>query len=348
MQIAIVGGSLAGAFLALQLRDSGHQISIFDPRAPWEKPCGGGVYADILDQFPILNELPCSWNRPSQLRLISSTREGGFLLGLDSTWVIVSRYDLNHALLQAALQTGGTVRLISERVHGIDLAEDSSHWLLRTASRSCKFDVVVGADGVRSVVRKRLLGHIPREDLALAVGYMVSHVPLDEVVVRTYSDLLGYLWYFPRSDHATVGIGCRFGASPPSELWRRLDNFLDTYFPQARKGHRWTALLPAVYSADFWKRPCAGQNWALIGDAAGHVNPINGMGIPYALASAQLAAQAILRDDLKSYDEAWRKEYGQPLAWHSAVMNEFCRSGNTSGFERLMAHSLGAKMPLVE
>jgi menaquinone-9 beta-reductase len=344
MRIAIVGGSVAGAFLALHLRESGHQVSIFDPRAPWEKPCGGGVYADILRQFPVLGALPCSWNSPSQLRLISSTREGSFHVGLDSTWVIVSRFDLNRAILQAALQAE-TVTLIPERIRDINLAEDSSHWLLRTASRSWKFDVVIGADGVRSVVRKRLLGHIPRDDLALAVGYMVSNVPLDEVVVHTYDDLLGYLWYFPRSDHATVGIGCRLGASPLPELWHRLQGFLDTYFPQARKESRWTALLPAVYSTEFWKRPCAGQNWALIGDAAGHVNPINGMGIPYALASAQLVAQAILREDLKSYDEAWRKEYGKSLAWHSIVMSEFCRSGDTSGFERLMAHLLGVKTP---
>jgi flavin-dependent dehydrogenase len=347
MQIAIVGGSLAGAFLALQLRDSGHRISIFDPRAPWEKPCGGGVYADMLRQFPTLGELPCSWHCPSRLRLISSAREGDFLWGLGSTWLIVSRYDLDRAILQAALQTG-TVSLISERIQSMDLLENSGKWLLRTASGSWKFDAVVGADGVRSVVRRRLLGHIPREDLALAVGYMVSDVPLDEVVVHTYDDLLGYLWYFPRSDHATVGIGCKVGAIPLPELWRRLEGFLGRYFPQARKGHRWTALLPAVYSADFWKRPSAGQNWALIGDAAGHVNPINGMGIPYALASAQLVAQAILRDDLKSYDKAWRKEYGTSLVWSSAVMNEFSRSGDTSGFERLTEHMLGAKTPLID
>jgi len=347
MYIAIVGGSLAGAFLALQLRDSGHQISIFDPRAPWEKPCGGGVYGDILRQFPILSELPCSWNRPSQLRLISSARKEGFLLGLDSTWLIVSRYDLNRAILEAALQTG-MVSLISERVHEISLAEDSGHWLLRTTSCCRKFDVVVGADGVHSLVRKRLLGDITREDLALAVGYMVSDVPSDEVVIHTYSDLLGYLWCFPRSDHASVGIGCRVGALPLSELWHRLEDFLNAYFPQARKEHRWTALLPAVYSADFWKGCCAGETWALIGDAAGHVNPMTGMGMPYALASAQLVAQAILRGDLESYDQAWHKEYGNSLERSSAVMNEFFRSGNTTGFERLMGHVLGVNMPLAE
>lgn len=345
MYIAIVGGSLAGAFLALQLRDSGHQISIFDPRAPWEKPCGGGVYADILRQFPILSELPCSWNRPSQLRLISSTREESFFLERDSAWLIVSRKDLNRAILEAALQTG-TVGLVSERVHEINLADDSSHWLLRTTSRSWNFDVVVGADGVHSVVRKRLLGDITREDLALAVGYMVSNVPLDQVVIHTYNDLLGYLWCFPRSDHASVGIGCRFGAVPSSELWHRLEDFLGTYFPQARKEHRWAALLPAVYSTDFWKGCCAGQNWALIGDAAGHVDPMIGMGIPYALGSAQLVAHAILRGDLKSYDQAWHKEYGYSLAWSSAVMNEFFRSGNTTRFERRMEHLLCANLPL--
>ena len=37
----------------------------------------------------------------------------------------------------------------------------------------------------------------------------------------------------------------------------------------------------------------AGTNWALIGDAAGLVNPLNGEGIDYALESARIAAEVI-------------------------------------------------------
>ena len=347
MHIAIVGGSLAGALLALQLRDGEHQISIFDPRAPWEKPCGGGVYTDVFHQFPILGELRCSWHRPSKLRFISSAREESFLLGPQPAWLIVSRYDLNRAILEVALQSP-EVSLIAERVTCLDMIGDSSRWVVRTACHRQEFDIVIGADGVNSVVRKSLMAPIPREHLAMTVGYMISDVPLDEMLFQTYSDLLGYLWCFPRSDHAIVGIGTRVDAVSGSELWRRLEAFLSKYYPQARKVRRWRALIPAAIGPDFWRQRCAGRTWALIGDAAGHVNPVTGIGIPYAVASANLVAQAILCGDLESYDRAWRDQYGDWLERSGGIMDRFIRTGDVAGFERAMEHVLGSNMPLVE
>jgi flavin-dependent dehydrogenase len=333
MRIAIVGGSLAGAFLALQLKDSEHQVSIFDHRAPWEKPCGGFVNAEVLRQFPILGDLRCSWHCPSKLKFTPSSHEESFLLEPQSAWLIVSRYDLNRAILEAALQTR-TVSLTSERVNDIDLTRDGSRWLVRTARNCQEFDMVVGADGVNSIVRKRLIGAIPRDHLAVTVGYMVSHVPLDEIRFQTYSDLMGFLWYFPRADHVSVGIGTRVDAGPVSELWRRLDGFFNKYYPQARKVNRWGALIPTAISSDFWRHRCAGQNWALIGDAAGHVDPVTGIGITYALASANLAARAILCGDMESYDCAWRDQYGKRLEQYSGIMERFCRTGDVDGFEQ--------------
>jgi flavin-dependent dehydrogenase len=339
MRIAIVGGSLAGAFLALQLKDSEYQITIFDPRAPWEKPCGGAINADLFRQFPVLGELGCSWHCPSNLKFIPSSRKESFLLGPQSAWLIGSRYDLNRAILERALQSR-KVSLTAERVRDIYLTRDGSCWLVRTARDCQEFDVVVGADGVNSVVRKRLMGSIPREHLAETVGYMVSHVPLDEMLFQTYNDLFGFLWYFPRSDHVSVGIGTRVDAVPVSELWRRLEDFLNEYYPQAMKVHRWGALIPSGIRPDFWRHPCAGQNWALIGDAAGHVDPITGIGIPYALFSSNLAARAILCGDLESYDRAWRDQYGDRLEQSSGTMERLIRTGDVVGFEHEMKMGL--------
>ena len=339
MRIAIIGGSLAGAFLALQLKNSEHQVSIFDHRAPWEKPCGGAVNAEVFSQFPILGGLRFSWHCPSKLKFTPSSREEGFLLEHQSAWLIVSRYDLNRAILEAALQAR-TVSLTAERVNDIYLTSGGSSWLVRT-SRDCQeFDVVVGADGVNSVVRKRLLGPIHRDNIAVTVGYMVSHVQLDEMLFQTYSDLMGFLWYFPRSDHVSVGIGTRIDAGPVSELWRRLDCFLNKYYPQARKVHRWGALIPSAIRSDFWRHRCAGQNWALIGDAAGYVDPVTGIGIPYALASANLVARAILCGDPESYDRAWRDQYGERLERSSGTMEKLIRTGDVAGFEHEMKMGL--------
>jgi len=60
----------------------------------------------------------------------------------------------------------------------------------------------------------------------------------------------------------------------------------------------------------------AGLNWALIGDAAGCVNPLNGEGIDYGLEGGRLVAEMLLeRSDL---DQAWpallRAHYGEAFS----------------------------------
>ena len=72
-------------------------------------------------------------------------------------------------------------------------------------------------------------------------------------------------------------------------------------------------MLPSASDPNFFKLPCAGSNWILIGDAAGHVDPISGGGILYALWGGELAAQAIVNNNPKLFDNSWKKAYGEIL-----------------------------------
>lgn len=343
MRVAIVGGSVAGAFLALELRDSRHKVLMFDPRAPWEKPCGGAVCLDTFDQFPVLKELYTLAHRPSRFRWISSTGKKSVSSATNDQWGIVARCDLNRAMLERATRAGN-VRFLSERV--TDFALDDQRWQVRTAeNHTFEAEILIGADGARSLVRRRMLAEIPKGHLSLAVGYMVSGVPLDCVTIKTFSDLDGYLWYLPRADHVSLGIGRSLGAISYRDLWKRLELFIGEHCPTAQRERRWSALVPAIRNPVFWRIPCAGENWAVIGDAAGHVHPITGEGISYALLSAHLAAQAIIAGDLAEYDHAWRAAYGTTLHRASALLNRLAESKKAYGdssFETVLKKSFSS------
>src|SRR5438128_11385492 len=53
MRIAVVGAGPAGAWASTLLARRGHSVTLIDPQAPWEKPCGGGVTAKALSSFGI-------------------------------------------------------------------------------------------------------------------------------------------------------------------------------------------------------------------------------------------------------------------------------------------------------
>jgi flavin-dependent dehydrogenase len=61
----------------------------------------------------------------------------------------------------------------------------------------------------------------------------------------------------------------------------------------------------------------------LVGDAAGLVDPLLGEGIRYAVSSARLAAGAILKDDLSSYEAAIWEQIGHSLATAALTANAY-------------------------
>jgi flavin-dependent dehydrogenase len=51
----------------------------------------------------------------------------------------------------------------------------------------------------------------------------------------------------------------------------------------------------------------------LVGDAAGHVDPISGSGIIYALIDGEKAADAIAEGKPETFNRLWVEAYGQTL-----------------------------------
>lgn len=319
MRIAIVGAGPAGCHLAHRLDSTEHEILLFDPRVPYEKPCGGGLSPLVGWLFPDVMALRFPRHQPPRV-LLRASDGGQVAQALEgSIWAVVSRAEFGQALLDRAL-AARNVRLVQEQVTGVVKAADG--WRLDTAQGGTyAADFLVGADGVRSVVRRHLVGPIPRQHLGLAVGYTVRGAP-DVLTFQTYADLEGYLWSFPRRDHASVGIVSRLAEARPRDLWQRLHCFLNETCPEAVRDKRWAGLLPMAGDSSLWGTPCAGPNWALLGDAAGHVHPITGEGISYALWSAELLAQALEQGEPQAYETLWLEAYGHGFVAANEAMEK--------------------------
>jgi flavin-dependent dehydrogenase len=146
----------------------------------------------------------------------------------------------------------------------------------------------------------------------LACGYILTGVPEDQYITK-FLDIKGYIWVFSRADHTSAGIGATFGTVSGKDLFKKLDDFLCENYPGFKIKKKYSALIPTAADESFFDKPCSGDNWLLVGDAAGHVDPVIGEGIYYALGSAKAAAQAIRVDDIHSYETLWRDKYGDSL-----------------------------------
>jgi len=317
--IGVVGAGPAGSHLAFRLAKEGRDVLLLDDSHPREKPCGGGISVLALQKFPSLNDYRSLGHSTDLFQLISPRGRIAKVSG-NKEGFIISRRILDEALLKKALSWGA--RLIPAYVREIE--RDGDRWILGADGERVECRILIGADGVHSLVRRRVIGKIPIHSLSLTSGYFITGYPDDIQPIIKFTPFRGYIWAFPRLDHASVGGG---GPTEKAKIVKAsVKEFLDSFTFNFEIIGKWTCFIPFISNPKFFDLPCAGEDWILIGDAAGHVDPITGEGILYALWSADLAADAILNSNISEYDVSWRKEYGKHLKIGSRLSKIFYKS----------------------
>jgi menaquinone-9 beta-reductase len=304
--IIIVGGGPAGAYCALEMTKQGVYPLIFDQSHPREKPCGGGISPQTISKFQFIENFRskgftfCDFNIISctNIRVVTKELENGFC---------ISRSLLDEGILKMATHCGA--ELIEEKV--MDIKNQGDHWKVKTNKRIVSAKIVVGADGVNSVVRRKTIGPIPKQELALTFGYIATPIKKESATIKYLAEFPGYIWVFPGKGYSNIGIGgeLRYG----NKLKGLLDAFIESNYPDIKITSKYVSMLPSANNPKFFELPCAGKDWILVGDAAGHVDPISGGGILYALWGGKLAAEVIKTNDLAKYDCRWREEFGNIL-----------------------------------
>ncbi|MCW4044292.1 MAG: geranylgeranyl reductase family protein [Candidatus Bathyarchaeota archaeon] len=333
--MGIVGAGVAGSTCARVLGEAGVKVAIFDHSHPREKPCGGFIEDRVVEEFKIPealleNEVKWSLNERFKLRTRFQFEQSQFL---------VSRKDFDSYLLQEALKNNSVVHL-NEKV--VQVTAEKEKWMLRTNRGKCvKVSLLIGADGCPSLTRKYVYRPIPQSFLTMTVGYdlpcssqyLERNFAKNTVEVyysRKYVKKGGFIWIFPKRTKINIGIGSRESGF---NLKQALDSFIAVHPAGARlkniEGQFFAHLIPTVWMAQFFDLPCSGNNWALIGDAAGHVNPVGGLGIYYAMKGGILCGKALLDGDIHLFEDYWRKEYGDELYYAASAVSKFY---SASGF----------------
>lgn len=294
-EIGIVGAGPAGARAAERLAGLGADVVMFDPRAPWEKPCGGGLTAAALETIPELANVIGMATCVTSVRLESN--RAAIEVPLDQPLHVLSRKVLSRWQLDRALVAGASLEPVA--VQSVVRSPDGEWRIDLERGDQARVRMLVGADGAASRVRKAVA---PDLDIELAPG-RIAFVPgagrtPAEIGLRFFRDVNGYAWDFPRPDHRSIGVG----VEPGSWARQRMDGEVDRYRADVDNCvcpsvERAGAVIGTAANPLGWRYSLLGQrDYALLGDAAGFADPATGEGIQNAIRSADFLALAFERD----------------------------------------------------
>ncbi|MGH9775539.1 MAG: FAD-dependent oxidoreductase [Candidatus Acidiferrales bacterium] len=311
-RIAIIGGGPAGSLCGERLASAGFDVTLYDERLAWEKPCGGGLTHKAIARYPFLLHSPHPKKIVHSAELISS-RGKRARFEMSRPIVVYARAVLNGLLLDRAVGAG--CRAVHARVNRVETK--AGHPRLSANGEEQETDFVVVAAGARNAIFPETTPLLPA-DLEMTLGYFVP-IESDTIKVKFLDRFEGYLWSFPRADHLSVGICGKMTGNSSQRLRRHLDEFCREERIPLDAARFYSHVLPSPQAATIRHRRIIGDNWALVGDAAACVDPVTGEGLYYALRSGDLLAQSLAERIPQSYPARLRAEFSADLEFAARI-----------------------------
>ncbi|MDX1657085.1 MAG: geranylgeranyl reductase family protein [Candidatus Competibacteraceae bacterium] len=307
-EILIVGAGPGGCAAAIALARAGVQTLLVDRQDfPRDKVCGDGLIPDALNALETLGLLDTIGGEALSSDIIRVHAPNGNAIHVEGRFACLPRRELDHRLLQAALEAGvgwmAPARLTDPlledgRVIGARLIGPDGRAV------EVRADITLLATGA-AVEPLRRFGVCQRQTPSAMAARAYYRVP--PALATEYDGLSlsytaaicpGYGWIFPGPQGIyNLGVGIVYGQLHSTVNLRQLWHLFLEEFAPARRLVQSSKLLGPLKGAPMRTGMTGARLWRpgllVIGEAAGLTFPATGEGIGKALESGLLAAEVL-------------------------------------------------------
>jgi digeranylgeranylglycerophospholipid reductase len=328
--VLVIGAGPAGSSTAKHAALNGAEVILMDKKSEIGSPkrCAEGVSKEGLKKLGIEPNSRWVTKELSGVRLISPNGTDVWMkedqVKLPEAGYILERKVFDKFMAMDAARSGATI-MIKTLARG--MRKDYDGYIVSCESMGEDFEIkakiVVGADGPESRVGRwgGLKTAVKPKNMESGIQFeMVGLEMEDPDVIEFYFGSVapgGYAWIFPKGDDiANVGLGIVSTVTDKS-AYEHLIEFVKNC--PATQNAQPVELNVGGDPVGGMTKTLVKDNLMIVGDAAGHVNPLTGGGIITALEAGmyagEVAAAAVKEDNftekrLKEYQEKCKKEIG--------------------------------------
>ncbi|KPK16639.1 MAG: hypothetical protein AMJ62_04640 [Myxococcales bacterium SG8_38] len=337
--VAVVGAGPAGATCAWYLAKRGIRVALLDKaRFPRDKFCGDavipraqrhlrrmGVLDQLIDAGECLFTTSGGFVSPSGIECLSDSEQNP-----SGTPMSVKRIILDERIVRAA-QSAGAELLEEMRIDKVTFDDRAGTWTAHSGNKRIEARTLVLADGAQSKLA-RSLGIVEGGPEAICSRAFIEggthHFETDGICYMERELLPGYAAIFrhPNDELNFCTYIIPGGKAVPSDL-KALHHRLLEHNPIIRRhlgsGYEIEPMRGAWLRLGGIPRSYA-DNLLVIGDAAGHIDPLTGEGIQFAMEGAEKAADTLAEafragrfdaDFLSVYQDKWHGEFGHKFGF---------------------------------
>ncbi len=293
-KIIIVGAGPVGCYLGQLLKQAGFDPLLLEEHVEVGKPvqCAGIVGRGIFGEM----RLPIS--EKSILNKIDGSKVffNGSSFNLRRSRVA---YIISRELFDKELSNGLKIEF---KTHLREVTKIKDGYLLKTNNGEYYADIVIGADGPNSRVRKSL-GFLSDMKLYRGYQYRLKMAPKEQNLVEVHyiKPFSLFTWIIPEGN-GTVRVG-----TISNNPYQELNNFVEKSNFKAEILEKNAGAIP-IGTCQLVK-----DSAALVGDAACQIKPITSGGLYYGMKAAEFLADAIKEGNLTLYETKWTEEFQQEI-----------------------------------
>ncbi len=333
LDVLIVGAGPSGSYLGHLLARSGYSVKILEEHKEVGKPveCTGLVSERVFKMAKSRSKV----NTVSGANVFFPNGKS-IHIGKSEKTIVMDRDRFDKDVAAMAIGSGADFAINSKAI-GAKTTEDHAIVQYREngEKKEEKASIVVGADGINSIIRKSLFETRPGKVVScyqVDSAYEMEDQDSVSVFIGSEASHGFFAWATPSGKLSRIGVG-----SYKSPAYRHFLKINGQFGKDKIVGINGGSIPIKYLKKTFTRRAL------LVGDAAGIVKPLSGGGIFTGMVSSIHASTAIseaIKDEdfsekkLSKYQKGWKRELGKEL-WFDGIVHRIYSGISDRKFNRI-------------